>query len=546
MYDKTLKMNEIQSLANFTESLTDLYIDNTSQEYRKARGQYFTPKLTSGFMVRQFQNLSKEESIKILDPSAGTGIFESAVCDFLLTQKNRPRIFFDLYEIDESIIPLLKKNMKVCQETMVNNGFEITYKIHNKDFILSNAHFLNDLTYFNHDRDGYDFVVSNPPYFKLKKESPQATKMSSIVKGQPNIYALFMALSAQLLKNGGQMTVITPRSYCSGAYFRVFRKWFFKYMKPVKIHIFKSRKQIFKKYNVLQEMLILTAVKSSNTPKKIQVTTSIGETVEIDNLVKRISAHQNIITEDNDDIIIRIPLSELDEHIIAEFDKFNFNLNTLGFKVSTGPVVPFRAKDYLLSTIKGRQNYVPLIWMQNIINGKIVWPIPIKDKNIAIVSDESSQKLLIPKGNYVLVKRLSSKEGKQRISAGILLKKNLNSDFIGIENHLNYIHKENGIFTEYEAYGIAALLNSKLYNKYFQTMNGNTQVNATEIMNLPLPSLEIIKRVGKLIKKDKENNEIKNEAIIANELNINEKIVAALVDVRKTRGKLEASRTCVH
>ncbi len=523
-----LKMNKIQSLTNFTENLTNLYIDNTSQKYRKERGQYFTPKLTSDFMVRQLQNLTKKESIKILDPGAGTGIFESTVCDFLLNQKNRSRIFFDLYEIDINIIPLLKKNMKVCQKTMANNGFEITYKIHNKDFILSNAHFLNDLTYFDHDRDGYDFIICNPPYFKLKKESPQATKMSSIVKGQPNIYALFMALSAQLLKNDGQMTVITPRSYCSGAYFRVFRKWFFKCMKPVKIHVFESRKKIFKKYNVLQEMLILTAVKSSNTPKKIQVTTSIGETVEIDNLVKRNTAYQNIITEDNDDIIIKIPLSELDEHIITEFNKFNFNLNTLGFKVSTGPVVPFRAKDYLLSTIKGRQNYVPLIWMQNIINGKIAWPIPIKDKNIAIVSDKSSQKLLIPKGNYVLVKRLSSKEGKQRISAGVLLAEALSSDFIGIENHLNYIYKADGIFAEYEAYGIAALLNSQLYNRYFQMINGNTQVNATEIMNLPLPSLEIIKRVGKLIKEDEENNEINNEAIITNELNINEKITASL------------------
>jgi adenine-specific DNA-methyltransferase len=325
------------------------------------------------------------------------------------------------------------------------------------------------------------------------------------------------------------MTVITPRSYCSGAYFRVFRKWFFKYMKPVKIHIFESRKKIFKRYNVLQEMLILTAVKSFEAPEKIQVTTSIGETVEIENLVKRNSAYQNIITEDNDDIIIKIPLSELDEHIITEFDKFNFNLNTLGFKVSTGPVVPFRAKDYLLSNIRGLRNVVPLIWMQNIINGKIVWPIPIKDKNITIVSDKSSQKLLIPKGNYVLVKRLSSKEGKQRISAGVLLAETLSSDFIGIENHLNYIHKADGIFTEYEAYGIAALLNSKLYNRYFQMINGNTQINATEIMNLPLPSLETIKRVGKLIKKDEENNEIKNEAIVANELNINEKITAALL-----------------
>ncbi len=185
-----LKMNKIQSLTYFTENLTNLYIDNTSQEYRKERGQYFTPKLTSDFMVRQLQNLAKRENIKILDPGAGTGIFESAVCDFLLTQNNRSKIIFDLYEIDKNIIPLLKKTMEMCQEVMASNGFEITYKIHNKDFILSNAHFLNDLTYFDHDRDGYDFIISNPPYFKLKKELPHVTKMSRIVKGQTNIYLL--------------------------------------------------------------------------------------------------------------------------------------------------------------------------------------------------------------------------------------------------------------------------------------------------------------------------------------------------------------------
>ena len=70
-------MNKTQSLTNFTENLTNLYTDNTSQEYRKERGQYFTPRLTSDFMVRQLQNLTQKESVKILDPGAGTGIFES-------------------------------------------------------------------------------------------------------------------------------------------------------------------------------------------------------------------------------------------------------------------------------------------------------------------------------------------------------------------------------------------------------------------------------------------------------------------------------------
>ncbi len=138
-------MNKIQSLTNFTENLTNLYIDNTLQEYRKERGQYFTPKLTSNFMVRQLQNLNKRKSIRMLDPGAGTGIFESAVCDFLLTQTNRSQIFFDLYEVDRNIITLLKNNMKMCQEVMANNGFEVKCHCIIKYFFIIIFELLNDL-----------------------------------------------------------------------------------------------------------------------------------------------------------------------------------------------------------------------------------------------------------------------------------------------------------------------------------------------------------------------------------------------------------------
>jgi len=69
------------------------------------------------------------------------------------------------------------------------------------------------------------------------------------------------------------------------------------------------------------------------------------------------------------------------------------------------------------------------------------------------------------------------------------------------------------------------LLNSKLYNRYFQITNGSTQVNATEIRNIPLPPIEKIRKIGSLVGKVNENNGIRNEKIIANEMDIDEKII---------------------
>lgn len=150
-----------QTLVEYTESLTDWYIGITTSEYRKNKGQFFTPKITSEFMVRQFQDLSKKENIRVLDPGTGLGIFESAICDLLLTMKKKPKISFDIYENDNNILPLLKYNIDVCKESMINKGFDISYQILNEDFILSNSSIFNDELSDSEINWGvYDFVIS--------------------------------------------------------------------------------------------------------------------------------------------------------------------------------------------------------------------------------------------------------------------------------------------------------------------------------------------------------------------------------------------------
>jgi len=39
--------------------------------------------------------------------------------------------------------------------------------------------------------------------------------------------------------------------------------------------------------------------------------------------------------------------------------------------------------------------------------------------------------------------------------------------------------------------GICALLNSTLFDNYFRTFNGNINVSATEVREIPLPPLKI-------------------------------------------------------
>jgi len=68
---------------------------------------------------------------------------------------------------------------------------------------------------------------------------------------------------------------------------------------------------------------------------------------------------------------------------------------------------------------------------------------------------------------------------------------------VGIENKLNYIYRPKGHLNRMEVMGIAALLNSDLFDNYFRTFNGNVNVSATELREMPMPPLEVIESIGK-------------------------------------------------
>lgn len=535
----TLKIKNVplkfayQTLVDYNECLTDWYISKIPDETRKQKGQYFTPGKISKLMIKQFQNLEKYESVNILDPGAGLGIFESAFCDFFKALNKNISISFDIYENDMTVLPFLEHNMEICKREVESSRVKISYKIIPEDFLLSNSHvFLSQENIFENEDEKYDFVISNPPYYKINTSSLQVQHMKHIMNGQPNIYPFFMALSAKLLKPEGQVALLTPRSYCSGLYFKKFRNWFFELVKPCKIHLFESRREIFKKYEVYQENMILTAIKTKNIPKNIQISVSKGIPVTDKDIQKRSTSYNNIINKKHDDISIRIPTSKVEELIAAHIDKYTDNLESLGFKISTGSVVPFRAKKFLDYGLTTSEESVPLIWMQNITDGNVKWPIDIANKSIKIKVTNESKKILIPNKNYIFIKRLSSKGGKRHINSAVYFKNCIDVEFIGVENHVNYISKKEGELTESESYGIVALLNSIIYNKYFLIGNGTTQVNAKEINEIPLPPIDLIKKLGdSVIESKRKMSKIENltqEKTIATILSIDEKILRDL------------------
>ncbi|VVB91242.1 tRNA1(Val) (adenine(37)-N6)-methyltransferase [uncultured archaeon] len=505
-----------EGLAAYAQRLTELYSNTNSSESRKHRGQFFTPEQVSSFMVSLFDITHKK--IRLLDPGAGTGILSAAFCERLLNNGKTGNLIIDAYENDPNILPFLKMVLGSCKSELEKNGLDVEYNICDKDYILQNKSYFtkSDLLWNGEKPVLYDFIISNPPYYKLDIESPQASIMNELISGQPNIYALFMALSASMLKAEGEMVFITPRSFCSGLYYKKFRQWFLKNARITNIHIFESRKEIFNQDDVLQENIIIKAKKLKDIEKHNKIIISESKNKHFDKISKLEVQSEDVIFRKNGDIFIRIPTSPLDIEILDVIDSWPHTLKELGLEISTGPVVSFRAEEFLLPELTEKPASVPLLWMHNMKDMNVVLSIHKEKKSSAIKVSSETKYLLLPVKNYVLVKRFSSKEQERRLYASVLLESEFPFKHVGIENHVNYIHKPGGALSVNEAFGIASLLNTTIIDKFFRSLNGNTQVNATDIRSLPLPDIENIRKIGKAVYESKSyKNGIDLDGIIA-------------------------------
>jgi adenine-specific DNA-methyltransferase len=343
--------------------------------------------------------------------------------------------------------------------------------------------------------------------------------MERIVHGQPNIYAFFMALAARLLKQNGELVAITPRSFCNGLYFRGFRHWYFEHVALDHIHIFESRTETFKHSNVLQESIITKVHRLGSPSPTITVTTSFGS--DLDSGLQRAEVPaSDIIDNSSGDYVIRIPEDEDDREIMRFVESFPLRFSETGLRISTGPVVLFRATEYLLPDPTDK-TAVPLLHPHNVKPFATPWPLTKNGKHNAFKCCKNSLRLLVPTKNYVLIKRFSSKEEKRRLTAACLLMADFPFPYVGIENHVNYIYHAERDLTEDEVYGIAALFNSDVIDRYFRTISGNTQVNATEIRAMNFPDLETLARIGKQARR----KTAEAEAVVLKELGVTGSLV---------------------
>jgi adenine-specific DNA-methyltransferase len=477
------------------------YAGRVTDEHRKNHGLYLTPIAVANFMAAQIT--AGGEPLRILDPAAGAGVLLCAAVATLLSRPSVPRrIELVAYEVDSALAEILARVLAELSNWAASRGSDVAIDIVCSDFVLEHAAALRSVGGFLphlRPRDAFDAVIANPPYFKLNKADPRARAAAAVIHGQPNIYGLFMAISAALLRDGGELVFITPRSFASGPYFRPFREWFFGSVRPELVHIFGSRRDAFGRDAVLQENIILKGVRHDawahhNMNATLTISASEGIS-DLDSSARRTVGLDSILDLRSREKVLRLPVSGIEDDLMRLVDDWPGSLQAYGLQISTGPVVPFRATEYVDHTGQVPRTHVPLLWMNHVQPMQVTWPLG-RHKPEYVKHTIAAQPLLVPNRNYVLLRRFSAKEEERRLVAAPYLARTSSASMLGLENHLNYICRPGGTLTEAETFGLAALFNSYLLDNYFRTSNGNTQVSATELRTMPLPPLETISAIG--------------------------------------------------
>jgi len=456
-------------------------------------GQFPTPLAVAELMASMFADREKE--VRLLDAGAGAGSLIQAFVHARCAAKPLPsRIHVAAYEVDASLLGPLHRTLEYCRKHCLSLGVQFSAEVHNADFIEAAVPLIRgDL--FSGPQTPFNATILNPPYRKINSDSRTRLLLRSVGIETSNLYTGFLALAAKLLCEGGEMVAITPRSFTNGPYFRPFREMFLQLMSLRRLQVFESRSVAFQSENVLQENLIVHAVKSPVKPRSVVVSTSSGAPDAP--VTERECAYNEIVSPDDPERFIHLVTDDTQQNVRQVFARFHTSLAELGLGVSTGRVVDFRARQFLVQD--AAKGTTPLIYPCHFNGGYVQWPKPSSRKPNAILDTEATQELLVPSAIYVLTKRFTAKEERRRVVACIFDPTRVPATRIGLENHLNYFHARGAGLPLELARGLAAFLNSTVLDVYFRQFNGHTQVNATDLRNLKYPTRSQLESLGRRI-----------------------------------------------
>lgn len=443
-------------------------------------GQFMTPAPVARFMASLFP-ASALQSCTLLDAGAGVGALTCAFLDRWAAagQFQFEEVEVEAYEIDAALRGHL-------ETTLANYAarLPLTTRVLAGDFIREAALQRMASGRFTH-------AILNPPYKKINSLSDHRLILRQAGIETVNLYSAFVALALTLMKPGGQLVAIIPRSFCNGPYYRPFREFLLHHASLQHMHLFASRTKAFKEDEVLQENVIIR-LERGGSQGPVVVSNSTDDSFA--DLVTHEHPFERIVFPGDPERFIHVPTS-LGLTALELCAPLRCSLPDIGIGVSTGPVVDFRLLEHIHQ--QPAKGTVPLLYPGHFAGRSTQWPKDGMKRGNAIKLNGDTEKWLFPNGFYTVVRRFSSKEEPRRVVASVVRPDSFpGAPMLGFENHLNVFHEDKHGLPEALAYGLAAFLNTTAVDDHFRRFNGHTQVNATDLRQMKYPDRRTLIALG--------------------------------------------------
>jgi len=499
------------------------YLHLVSQEMRKRLGQYITPSVIVKYILDAVGYREEADILnkRLVDPACGSGVFLVEALRVYLAALRRagtpmemwyPRLLSAFVGVDVDPI--------ACLYARFNLGLLLTpallfwadahpdtslptLPIYCLDTLRTIATELGAPRLFSYETlplrltNSFDFVVGNPPYHKIGRLDRDLKEVfRTSLFGHPNAYGLFLHAGLEMLRPGGVLGYIIPRSMLSGLYFKNLRRFIEQRAILREVTLIAERRRVFE--DVLQGTMILVLQRQPFRvrPLKTAIARSVSE-LETRQMPSTLVNQEQIVRHLNGTSVWFVADTRRTYNILDKIIGHHPLLSSpaVACPAKTGPIVWNRVKPLLRSSPEA--DTLPLIWATDVRRFAFSFGSASENRPSYLKVSPRTQRLM-NRGLSLLVQRVTADEQPHRLVACVpelFCAEHAAGYFV--ENHLNVIQPCPDA-PPIDLYYLLGILCSDVIEFFFRAMNGNTQVSATELNLMPIPRCERERRIATL------------------------------------------------
>ena len=419
---------------------------------------------------------------------------ENALCPRCLALE-RHRLIWLWIESETDLTSRPQSMLHIAPEVALMRKFKQIYADNKELYVtadlespLATLHF--DVQHIPLADEQFDIIICNPPTDFVEKGTTEAKRAGGVTQVKISAAYLFAKMAGKHLEENGRLVIMLPTTVASASALTSFRREMAENLALDKIHLFIGKQKNDKRAIPLKKSIILSYGKCPK-PTTVTVTTST-DWGKPENTVMLPALDYSFVVDEKDGTLT-LPKSVEETKIVQYIAGFPETLTSLGLKMSTGLVIDSRCEGMLFTEpIKG---CIPLIRPTAIRGGQIRFPMPIKHQYIAPLHSSLMQK----NKNMVIVKRVPAKSDERFVNAAIYMASQLPQyKYISTHNKINFIDtkEKDGEMCARLVFGLFALLNSTIYDRYLSIVSKSKQINSKEMKDLPLPPRNIIENMG--------------------------------------------------